>query len=232
MGCSLIHSVLRTDISFILQPGAKVSPAYPIRSPEEADPSTAHSRTGKGDKSCNLLQQPITAGYLLQHMEPLMRKAWTQYTLQLLQLTRTVQDEDNSPQGLMQLLKLVVRKPNWQPAKSSSHHPNNILFLFCISSPDVPIPAQQFKRFGPFTPDTTVKCRGRRKRPEHSPEHTLVWPQSRTLKKNGQVMMVGFLHRDTDFNSQIKTRSLNEKEDGLAEEEYSSQDVAIERWLI
>lgn len=42
-------------------------------------------------------------------------------------------------------------------------------------------------------------------------------------------MMVGFLHRDTDFNSQIKTRSLNEKEDGLAEEEYSSQDVAIER---
>lgn len=55
----------------------------------------------------------------------------------------------------MQLLKLVVHKPNWQPAKSSSHHANNILFLFCISSPVIAIPAQQFKRFGTFTPDVS-----------------------------------------------------------------------------
>ena len=32
-----------------------------------------------------------------------------------------------------------------------------------------------------------------------------------------------------DFNSQIRTRSLNEREDGQAEEEYSSKDIAIKR---
>lgn len=32
-----------------------------------------------------------------------------------------------------------------------------------------------------------------------------------------------------DFNSYIKTRSLSEREDRQAEEEYSSEDIAIKR---
>lgn len=127
------------------------------------------------------------------------------------------------PPGSHATDKPVVRKTNWQPAKSSSPDCNNTLFLFYISSPDKAIPAQWFNWFGTFIPVTVVKCSGRSRKKEETKEFSRAnacMSPRQDFSEEWSGYHGGFSPQGHRLvSSEIKTRSLNEREGGQAKEE-------------